>query len=197
MVFDHLKSTRSFLFFKPYGVLCQFTDAGERPTLADFGPFPRDVYAAGRLDADSEGLVLLTNDNALKTRLTDPRFGHPRTYYVQVERAPDAAALRKLREGVMIEGTKTRPAVVHLLSAEPDLPPRAVPIRFRKNIPTAWLEITLREGRNRQIRRMTAAVGNPTLRLVRVRIGRLSVEGLPPGASRQLRPDELRILLKH
>jgi 23S rRNA pseudouridine2457 synthase len=197
MVSDHQKSTRSFLFFKPYGVLCQFTDAAGRPTLADFGPFPRDVYAAGRLDADSEGLVLLTNDNALKTRLIDPRFAHPRTYYVQVERVPDATGLGKLREGVMIEGTKTRPAVVHLLSAEPDLPPRAVPIRYRKNVPTAWLEITLREGRNRQIRRMTAAIGNPTLRLVRVRIGKLSVEGLAPGVSRQLRPDELSLLLKH
>ncbi len=189
-------STRSFLFFKPYGVLCQFTGGGGRPTLADFGPFPRDVYAAGRLDADSEGLVLLTNDNALKSRLTDPRYAHPRTYLVQVERPPGAEALRTLREGLMIDGVRTRPANVRLLNSEPDLPPRPVPVRYRKSVPTAWLQLTLREGRNRQVRRMTAAVGHPTLRLVRVRIGGLSPGGLLPGQSRELRPNELRIIGK-
>jgi 23S rRNA pseudouridine2457 synthase len=196
MIAERGKQTSSFLFFKPYGVLCQFTDTEGRSTLADFGPFPRDVYAAGRLDADSEGLVLLTNDNTLKSRLTDPRYSHPRTYLVQVERVPEEKALQKLRDGITIEGRRTRPAVVRLLSEEPDLPPRIVPIRYRKNVPTAWIEITLREGRNRQIRRMTAAVGNPTLRLVRIRIGELSIAGLVPGASREIRPEELKPLVQ-
>jgi len=186
------------LFCKPYGVLTQFSHEAGHQSLADFGPFPHDVYPAGRLDADSEGLVLLTNDNRLKQLLTDPRFDHPRTYAVQIERIPDEDALRQLRDGVMIEGQKTKPADVRLLSDEPDLPPRPVPIRYRKNVPTAWIEITLREGRNRQVRKMTAKVGHPTLRLVRARIGSLTLEGLLPGQWRELKPDEVqRLMLQH
>ena len=187
---------RYFLFNKPYGVLSQFTDAGGRKTLKKYGPFPGDVYAAGRLDADSEGLLLLTSDNALKRFLTEPRYGHPRTYLVQVERKPDDGALRRLREGVIVEGKKTRPAELRVLEHEPDLPSRAVPVRFRKSVPTAWLELTLREGRNRQIRKMTAAVGHPTLRLVRIRIGRLSLEGLGPGEWKELTAKDVAPLRK-
>lgn len=190
------QSSQYILFNKPYGILSQFTDPGGRPTLKQFGPFPTDVYAAGRLDADSEGLLLLTNDNQLKKTITDPQFGHPRTYLVQVERLPDTNAIRRLRNGVVVEGRRTRPAEVRLLDHEPGLPERAVPIRFRKNVPTAWMEITLREGRNRQVRRMTAAVGHPTLRLVRVAIGSLTIEGLEPGTWRLVTPQELHALQK-
>ncbi len=182
---------RYFVFYKPYGVLSQFTPEHGHATLKEYGPFPNDVYPVGRLDVDSEGLLLLTNDNRLKHRATDPKFEHPRTYIVQVERVPDESALKKLREGVMIEGNKTKPAAVRLLNDEPTLPDRAVPIRFRKNVPTAWLEMTLREGRNRQVRKMTAAVGHPTLRLVRVKIGSISIDGLEPGMSRPLTKKEL------
>lgn len=184
------------LFVKPYGVLSQFTPEHGHPCLRDFGPFPRDVYPVGRLDLDSEGLLLLTNDNRLKHRLTDPKYEHPKTYLVQVEGIPDRRALEKLQRGVTIKGRKTKPADVRLLAHEPDLPPRSVPIRFRKNIPTAWLEITLREGRNRQIRRMTAAVGHPTLRLVRTGIGPLTLAGMQPGLARELTPDERAMLLR-
>lgn len=184
------------LFSKPCGVLSQFTPEHGHKGLGDFGPFPRDVYPVGRLDADSEGLLLLTNDNRVKYRATDPRFSHPKTYLVQVERVPDTHALEKLREGVLIEGKKTKPAEVRLLDDEPRLPPRDVPIRFRKNVPTAWLEITLREGRNRQIRKMTAAVGYPTLRLVRTAIGPLHLGTLKPGESRKLTARERSKLLQ-
>lgn len=182
------------LFYKPCGILSQFSHEAGHGSLADYGPFPAGVYPAGRLDADSEGLMLLTNDNRLKQILTEPRFGHPRTYVVQVERTPDEHALSELRRGVMIEGRKTRPAEVRLLAAEPVLPPRPVPVRFRKNVPTAWLELTLREGRNRQVRKMTAKVGYPTLRLVRTRIGELTLEGLLPGEWRMLNGEEIREL---
>jgi 23S rRNA pseudouridine2457 synthase len=183
------------LFNKPYGVLCQFTpEESSRPTLAAYGPFPRDVYPAGRLDADSEGLVLLTNDGTLKHMLLEPRYAHPRTYLVQVERVPDKSALNKLRSGVVVEGRKTLPATVHLLAREPTIPDRSTPIRFRRNVPTAWLEIRLREGRNRQVRKMTAAVGHPTLRLIRIRIGILEIGNLRPGASRLLHSDEVEAL---
>lgn len=188
---------RYLLFYKPYGVLSQFTDTStddsKRPTLKDWVPVP-SVYPVGRLDLDSEGLMLLTDDGLLQHRLSDPRFGHPRTYWVQVERIPDEEALKKLREGIVIDDYRTRSALVKLLPAEPQLPPRDPPIRFRKNVPTAWLEITLTEGRNRQVRRMTAAVGFPTLRLVRVAIGDLRADGLEPGDWRELTPDELKPL---
>lgn len=172
---------RYILFYKPYGVLSQFTPDGKWDSLASFGPFPPDVYPVGRLDADSEGLLLLTNDNRLKHRLTHPRFEHPKTYLVQVERMPDESALERLRRGVMIEGKQTLPADVRLLEPEPDIPPRPIPIRFRKAVPTAWITITIREGRNRQVRKMTAAVGHPALRLIRTAIGDYSIKGLKPG----------------
>jgi 23S rRNA pseudouridine2457 synthase len=182
------KKGRYFLFYKPFGVLCQFSKKGATPTLADYGPFPEDVYPAGRLDTDSEGLLLLTNDGAFKHRLLEPRYGHRRTYLVQVERVPGEDDLEPLRRGIVIEKKKTLPAEVRLLATEPVLPPRAVPIRFRAHIPTAWLELTVREGRNRQVRKMTAAIGFPTLRLVRSAIGSASIEGLSPGSFRELTP---------
>ena len=188
------ESKHYFLFFKPYGVLCQFTDGSGRKTLKDFGPFPNDVYSVGRLDLDSEGLLLLTNDNEMNHRLTDPRFEHLRSYLVQVEGIPSPDNLNRLREGIAIQGKKTRPADVRLLAVEPDLPPRLPPIRSRKNIPTSWIAITLREGRNRQLRRMTASVGCPTLRLMRTSIGKLSLGRLKVGQSRKLSAEEVREL---
>lgn len=167
-------------FWKPFGVLTKFTDTEGRPTLADYVSIP-NIYAAGRLDLDSEGLLLLTDSARLSTRLTDPKFEHPRTYLVQVERIPDENALRQLREGVTLKDGLTRPAKVELLAAPPDLPERPVPIRYRKNVPDSWLRLTITEGRNRQVRRMTAAVGHPTLRLVRWAIGPITLEGLQPG----------------
>ncbi|MBM0741030.1 pseudouridine synthase [Phormidium sp. CLA17] len=177
---------RYVLFYKPYNVLCQFTDSeGNRPTLKSYIPIP-DIYAVGRLDYDSEGLLLLTNHGQLQHRLSDPKFRHPRTYWVQVERVPDECALQQLRQGIALQDYQTRPAAIELLPDQPPLPPRDPPIRFRKTIPTAWLAITLTEGRNRQVRRMTAAIGFPTLRLVRVAIAELSLVGLNPGQWREL-----------
>ncbi|TWI13411.1 pseudouridine synthase [Aerolutibacter ruishenii] len=168
-------------FNKPYGVLCQFTDRSmpPRPTLAGFG-LPADVYAAGRLDHDSEGLLLLTDDGDLAHRLTDPRHKQPKTYWVQVEGDPAEDALEALRHGVTLNDGPTRPAEVRRIDA-PALWPRDPPVRFRKTVPDAWLEITIGEGRNRQVRRMTAAVGLPTLRLVRVAIGPYRLGELAPG----------------
>ncbi len=173
-------------FNKPYGVLCQFTDRSTppRPTLAGFG-LPAGVYPAGRLDFDSEGLLLLTDDGALAHRLTDPRHRQPKTYWVQVEGDPDDARLQPLRDGVVLRDGPTRPAAARRIEP-PALWPRDPPVRFRKTVPDAWLEITLREGRNRQVRRMTAAVGLPTLRLVRVAIGDVALDGLAPGAWRRV-----------
>ncbi len=179
------------LFFKPYGVVSQFTREGELKSLRDFGPFPPSVYPVGRLDADSEGLLLLTDDNEIKNVLTDPKFGHPRTYLVQVEGIPDDNDLQQLRQGVLLSGTRTKPAEVRTPAEEPSFPARSVPIRYRRNIPTSWVEITLREGRNRQVRKMTAAVGHPTLRLIRTIIGPLSLESLGPGELRALRAEEV------
>ncbi|MBZ0300023.1 MAG: pseudouridine synthase [Anaerolineae bacterium] len=176
---------RVIRFWKPYGVLTKFTDEEGRPTLADYIDLP-DIYAAGRLDMDSEGLLLLTDDTRLNHRLTEPKFEHPRTYWVQVERIPDEQALDQLRRGVEIKGGRTRPAQVRLLDSPPDIPERPVPIRFRKNVPDCWLELTLTEGRNRQVRRMTAVVGHPTLRLVRWAIGPITLEGLEPGGWQML-----------
>jgi 23S rRNA pseudouridine2457 synthase len=181
------------LLNKPYGVLCAFTDRQGRPTLADYVDVP-GVYAAGRLDIDSEGLLLLTSDGWLIHRLGHPRYSHPRTYLVQVERVPDAGALAALRTGVMVKGRRTAPALVELLPAPPDLPERTVPIRDRKAVPTAWLRLVLTEGRKRQVRHMTAAVGYPTLRLVRVGIGPLELAGLKAGRWRRLTPGELDAL---
>lgn len=186
---------RYLLFYKPYDVLTQFSDRDQtgRMTLKHYIDVP-GVYAAGRLDRDSEGLLLLTDDGRLQHRLTDPSFAHPRTYWVQVERCPDDAALEQLRQGVILKGDRTRPAQVQRLAIEPNLPPREPPIRLRKTVPTAWLALTLTEGRNRQVRRMTAAVGHPTLRLVRSAIAHLSLTGLSPGQWRDLSPDELQRL---
>ncbi|HEY9699527.1 MAG TPA: pseudouridine synthase [Trichocoleus sp.] len=190
-------SDRHLIFFKPYDVLSQFTDetSTQRRTLKDFISLP-DVYPIGRLDRDSEGLLLLTNNGRVQHRLIDPKFQHPRTYWVQVERIPTEAALEQLRSGVLIQNYKTRPAQVKLLPAEPELPDRDPPIRFRKSVPTAWLEITLTEGKNRQVRRMTAAIGFPTLRLVRVAIGLLGLQGLQPGEYRDLTEQELTLAFK-
>jgi 23S rRNA pseudouridine2457 synthase len=170
-------------FNKPYGVLCQFTDTDGRRTLAEFIR-QKDVYAAGRLDHDSEGLLLLTDDGRLSHRLTDPRHKQAKTYLAQVDGEIDEAALRALRRGVVLNDGPTLPADA-AFAAEPEwLWPRDPPVRYRKSIPTSWLSLTLSEGRNRQVRRMTAAVGFPTLRLIRVRIGGHALDRLAPGESR-------------
>jgi len=172
------------LLNKPYGVLCQFTGDGTRPTLADFVPV-KDVYPAGRLDTDSEGLVVLTADGALQARIASPRGERAKVYWVQVEGTPDEPALAALRAGVRLNDGVTRPAAVRAIPEPPGLWPREPPIRVRRAIPTAWLEIGLTEGRNRQVRRMTAAVGLPTLRLVRHAVGPWTIDGLAPGAWRE------------
>lgn len=184
---------RYILFYKPYDVLSTFTDPEGRQTVGSYVTAP-GVYAAGRLDQDSEGLMLLTDDGRLAHVLTDPAHKLPKTYFVQVENVPDKQALGQLRHGVSVKGEVTLPAEVELLDSEPDLPPRAKPIRFRPSIPTAWLRVVLREGRKRQIRHMTAAVGHPTLRIVRVAIGPLTLHGLQPGQWRDLTPEELTTL---
>lgn len=164
---------------KPYGVLSQFTpEPGSRwRTLAEFG-LPKDVYALGRLDADSEGLLLLSDEPGLNSRLLDPQHAHRREYWVQVERIPESGALAQLASGVVLDGRRTLPCVARRLEPAPRFPPRDPPIRVRKNVPDCWLGLELTEGRNRQVRRMTAAVGHPTLRLVRARIGQLRLEEL-------------------
>lgn len=179
-------------FWKPYGVLSQFSGESRpgRQTLSDFIQLP-GFYPAGRLDLDSEGLLLLTNNGALQHRLADPRFRHPKTYLAQVEGIPGDAALHSLRRGILLSDGPTRPAQVRLLSAEPDLPPRTPPVRFRKTVPTAWIELTITEGRNRQVRRMTAAAGFPTLRLVRTAIGTFDLSGLQPGQWRPVAQADL------
>ena len=187
------ESARYYKLFKPYDVLCQFTDGEGRSTLKDFFAIA-GLYPVGRLDRDSEGLVLLTDDGALAHRLTDPRYGHPRTYLAQVEHIPSPETLEKLRRGLILRDGPTRPVEAELLSHEPHLPERPVPIRFRKSVPTAWIRLILREGRNRQVRRMTAHVGYPTLRLVRVAIGAVGLDDLQPGESRELTPEEVTSL---
>lgn len=172
---------------KPYGVLSQFTpEPGSRwRTLAEFG-LPPGVYALGRLDADSEGLLLLSDEPGLNSRLLDPAAGHRREYWVQVEGRPDDAALARLSRGVSIGGHRTRPGAARRLDPAPTVPPRDPPIRVRKTVSDSWLSLELTEGKNRQVRRMTAAVGHPTLRLLRVRIGRFELGELPPGRWREL-----------
>ncbi|QHG88938.1 MULTISPECIES: pseudouridine synthase [Xanthomonas] len=174
------------LLNKPYGVLSQFSDRSQPPrrTLAEFG-LPAEVYAAGRLDHDSEGLLLLTDDGTLAHRLTDPRYKQPKTYWVQVEGDPQEPQLQALREGVVLNDGPTRPASIRRLDPTPTLWPRDPPVRMRKTVPDAWLEVQISEGRNRQVRRMTAAVGLPTLRLVRVAIGSWRLETLAPGQWRE------------
>lgn len=181
---------RTIAFNKPYGVLPCFTDPEGRPTLADYIDLP-GVYAAGRLDLDSEGLLLLTSDGRLAHYITDPQHKLPKVYLAQIERTPNEEALEQLRKGIVLNGKMTKPAEVRLLPDDPQLPDRPVPIRFRKNVPTAWVEITLREGLNRQVRRMTAAVGHPTLRLVRVAIGPVALGDLESGEWRDLTSREI------
>lgn len=179
-------------FHKPYGVLCQFTpDQPGQRTLADFG-FPPGVYPVGRLDMDSEGLLLLSDEPGFNNRLLDPKTAHPRTYQVQVEGVPSPDAIKRLaRGGLVIQGHSTLPCAARVLDHEPEVAPRDPPVRFRRAIPTAWLEMRLTEGKNRQVRRMTAAVGLPTLRLIRVAIGDFHGAGLAQGSWKVLGPAEL------
>ena len=172
------------LFNKPYRVLSQFTGDPTQATLKDFIDVP-GVYPAGRLDFDSEGLLVLTDDGALQARISDPRFKLAKVYWAQVEGVPDTAAVSALAAGVTIDGRRTRPAEVRLVTEPADLWPREPAIRYRKSVPDSWLAITLREGRNRQVRRMTAAVGYPTLRLIRAAVGPWRLDGLTPGAWRE------------
>ena len=177
-------------FNKPYGVLSQFTpDGSPNRTLAGFG-FPKGVYPIGRLDADSEGLLLLSDEAGLNTRLLDPEQGHSRRYWAQVERIPTAEVLAQLAAGVTIQEYKTRPCKAWILDPQPEVPLRDPPIRVRKNVPDCWIALELTEGKNRQVRRMTATIGHPTLRLLRVRIGFLDLSELPSGQWRELGPEE-------
>lgn len=172
--------SRLILFNKPYGVICQFTPESGHQSLKDFISFP-GFYPAGRLDADSEGLVLLTDDGELQNKISHPKFKLPKTYWVQVEGEPDELALARLRQGVVLNDFKTLPAQVSLMDEPNCLWSRTPPIRFRKNIATTWMSLTLNEGKNRQVRRMTAAVLFPTLRLIRYAIGQYTVQGIAPG----------------
>lgn len=171
------------LFNKPYGVICQFSKDGMHPTLADYIAVP-DVYPAGRLDTDSEGLLVLTDDGQMQHRITDPKHKLDKTYWVQVEGVPDQTMLEQLCAGVQLKDGLTLPAEAWVIEEPASLWPRNPPIRERKNIPTGWIELTIREGKNRQVRRMTAAVGLPTLRLIRCRIAEWTLDGLEPGAWR-------------
>jgi len=182
-------------FWKPYNVLSQFSDKADPPraTLADYIDLPT-VYGAGRLDRDSEGLLILSDDTRLRTILTEPRHRTPRTYWVQVEGIPEQSALTQLERGVLVKGKMTLPASARRFDLVPELPARSVPIRVRKSIPDCWIELQLTEGRNRQVRRMTAAVGHPTLRLVRAAIGDITLAGLEPGTYRHLTNDEIASL---
>jgi 23S rRNA pseudouridine2457 synthase len=187
-----------YLFYKPFRVLCQFSPEGGKQTLADYLNVPRDVYPVGRLDYDSEGLLLLTNDKSLNAQLLHPQRAHERVYWVQVEGAVTPDALERLNKGVVInidgKQHKTLPAKARLITEEPDLPPRNPSIRFRQHIPVSWISLSLTEGKNRQVRRMTAAVGFPTLRLVRWQIRAATIWGLLPGEYRMLEAEEVKNL---
>lgn len=189
-----------YIIYKPYGMLCQFTTGENKPVLGDLYPFPKDVYAVGRLDADSEGLLLLTNDTSLNHRLLNPKFRHERTYWVQVDGDITPEALANLSKGVIItvdgKPYQTLPLQTHKMEQAPSLPERNPPIRFRKNIPTSWIELTLQEGKNRQVRKMTAAVGFPTLRLVRSAIEGIKMEQMQSGDVKQLSKELIYRLLK-
>lgn len=183
-----------FLLNKPYGVLSQFTDKDKRLTLSSIYNFPDNVYPVGRLDMDSEGILLITDNKLLTDNLLNPKKKHEREYYVQVEGIPSQEALRKLRQGIELNDGKTMPAKANIID-DPQFPERVPPIRERKNIPVCWIKLTLTEGRNRQVRRMTAAAGYPTLRLIRVRIKNLLIGNLHPGEVRELNEDEIKKLL--
>jgi len=190
---------RYFVIYKPFNVLSQFTSQEGKQTLKDFFSVPVDLYPVGRLDFDSEGLLLLTNDKSLNHRLLDPKFAHEREYWVQVEGKMDQAAIRLLQSGVSIsvDGKlyKTRPCMAELLTDSPPVPERNPPIRYRAHIPTSWVKMVLREGKNRQVRKMTAKAGFPTLRLIRHRIEKISLEGLQPGEMREMAKQEIYLLL--
>lgn len=171
---------RLILFNKPFRVLCQFTDSEGRATLSDY-IFVKDVYAAGRLDFDSEGLIILTSDGSLQHKISDPRHKLQKTYLVQVEGMPDEDSLEKLRKGILLKDGMTKPSEAEIIAEPADIWPRVPPIRYRKNIPATWLRLTIIEGKNRQVRRMTSAIGYPCLRLIRVKIGQWELEGLKPG----------------
>lgn len=184
---------RYFIIYKPFGVVTQFS--GEEQTLASLFDFPKDVYPVGRLDKDSEGLLLITNDKFLNNQLLNPRFGHQRTYYTQVEGEPTVESLKELTQGVEInvDGKmyKTKPALAKLLAPDPALPDRDPPIRFRKSVPDSWVSLTLIEGKNRQVRKMTAAIGFPTLRLVRWSMEKITIEGFEVGEVREMEEKEI------
>ena len=183
------------VFHKPFGVISQFTpDGSNRPTLAGFG-FPPAVYPIGRLDADSEGLLLLSDEARWNARILDPERGHEREYFAQVEGLPGREELRRLEAGVLIQGRKTLPCRVRQIDPLPSVWPRDPPIRYRKTVPDCWLSIVLKEGKNRQVRRMTAVVGHPTLRLIRVRIGSLLLGDLKPGEWRRVEPPEVGMVI--
>ena len=182
-------------FHKPFAVISQFrSDGSTYQSLSAFG-FPPDVYPIGRLDADSEGLLLLSDETELNFKLLDPVQGHPRLYWAEVERIPKASKLARLEKGVVIQGRRTLPGRAWILEPQPAIPPRAVPVRFRKNVPTCWLAIELTEGKNRQVRRMTAAIGHPTLRLIRISIGKLKLDDLAPGTWKVLSAQERALAL--
>jgi len=183
-------------FNKPYGVLSQFTtDRSPNRTLADFG-FPKEVYPIGRLDADSEGLLLLSDEAAFNQKLLNPRNDHEREYWAEVERVPTAQALRQLETGVRVQGRKTLPCRAWILRPQPSIAPRDPPIRFRKTVPTCWLGLALVEGKNRQVRRMTAAIGHSTVRLLRVRIGGLKLGELTPGTWKELAASDRKLVFR-
>jgi 23S rRNA pseudouridine2457 synthase len=182
---------RYVIFNKPYGVLSQFTPEDGARSLGEFN-LPKDVYAAGRLDKDSEGLLLLTDDGPLIEKLLHPRFEKPKTYWVLVERVPTVEELERLRSGLKIEDYTTKPCEVKILDPQPELPPRDPPVRFRKTVQDIWIEIKITEGKNRQIRKMTAAIGHPTLRLIRVAIANLGLEDLKVGEWREIQRSELQ-----
>lgn len=171
---------RYIIFNKPYDVLSQFTPEHGARSLAEFG-LPKDVYPAGRLDKDSEGLLLLTDDGPLIEKLLNPKNEKPKTYWVLVERVPTEEELQKMRDGLMIEDYKTRPCQVKILDPQPDVPPRDPPVRVRKTVQDVWIEVRIVEGKNRQVRKMTAAIGHPTLRLIRIKMANLDLSGLSPG----------------
>ena len=176
-----------YLAYKPYGMLNQFTDKLGRSTLAQLYNFPKDIYSVGRLDMDSEGLIFLSNDKTINQKILSPEFGHEKEYLVQVEGVPRKPELELLEKGVVIENKVTLPSKVRLLENQPALPERIPPIRQRKNIPTSWISVTLIEGRNRQVRKMTAYIGYPTLRLIRIRIGSLLLENMKPGDVKEIK----------
>jgi 23S rRNA pseudouridine2457 synthase len=192
-----LKKYSYYIINKPFGVLTSFTDKEGRPVLGNLFKFPKNVYPVGRLDKDSEGMLLLTDDRALNHYLLNPRFHHEREYLVQVEGIPTSQAMKMLETGVVIEGIKTLPAKAKLLKIPPDIEERIPPIRKRLTVPTSWITLTLYEGRNRQVRKMTAKAGYPTLRLIRIRIGGLTLDSLAPGKVKELTEAEVNLLISN